>query len=77
MQEELISIEEKSKQDSLLQTFRPYFVHLIEVLIIKGQWPTHENMFTNEDKDSFQNYRLDILECMVNTYSMSIKNYSI
>lgn len=54
--------EEKNQIDF----FRPYFEHLIEVLIIKGQLPENENRFTSEDKEIFRCYRSDIIETMVN-----------
>lgn len=48
-----------------MELFRPYFERLIEVLISKGQLPENENIFTNEDKESFRCYRVDITDTMV------------
>jgi hypothetical protein len=60
------SSNEGTNQGVLLELFRPYFEHLIEVLISKGQLPENENVFTSEDKERFRAYRSDLIETMVN-----------
>ncbi len=60
--EEVTSTNEDTNQE----LFRPYFEHLIEVLISKGQLPENENVFTSEDKEAFRSYRSDIIDTMVN-----------
>ncbi len=65
-QEEVTSSNEGTNQGVLLELFRPYFEHLIEVLISKGQLPENENVFTSEDKERFRAYRSDLIETMVN-----------
>ena len=57
------------------ELFRPYFEHLIEILISKGQLPENENVFTSEDKEIFRCYRSDIIETMVNEESISNKRF--
>ena len=49
-----------------MDLFRPYFEHLIEVLITKGQLPEYENVLSSEDKDVFRTYRTSIADTMVN-----------
>lgn len=58
-------MNDETKQTVVLQLFRPYFEHLIEVLIIKGQLPENENAFTSEDKETFRAYRSNIIDTMV------------
>ncbi|CAF4358607.1 unnamed protein product, partial [Adineta steineri] len=60
LKEEITSTNEEKNQAILLEIFRPYFEHLIEVLILKGQIPENENVFTSEDKELFRPYRLNI-----------------
>ncbi|CAF4234025.1 unnamed protein product [Adineta steineri] len=66
LKEEITSTNEDKNQAILLEIFRPYFEHLIEVLISKGQIPENENVFTSEDKELFRSYRLNIIDTMVN-----------
>ncbi|CAF4930534.1 unnamed protein product, partial [Rotaria sp. Silwood2] len=68
--EEIISINEKTNQDILLELFRSYFENLIEVLISKGQLPDNENIFTYEDKELFRCYRSDIIDTMLCMYNI-------
>ncbi|CAF3368377.1 unnamed protein product, partial [Rotaria socialis] len=65
LEEEVTSINEKINQEARLEFFRPYFEYLIEVLILKGQLPANENIFTNEDKETFRCYRSAIIETMI------------
>ncbi|CAF3591778.1 unnamed protein product [Rotaria sordida] len=70
LEEEVTSINEKTNQDILLELFRPYFEHLIEVLISKGRLPDNENIFTYEDKELFRCYRSDIIDTMICMYNI-------
>ncbi|CAF4102505.1 unnamed protein product [Rotaria sp. Silwood2] len=70
LEEEIISINEKTNQDILLELFRSYFENLIEVLISKGQLPDNENIFTYEDKELFRCYRSDIIDTMLCMYNI-------
>ena len=58
-------MNDEKKKSVVLELFRPYFEHLIEVLISKGQLPIKENNFTSEDRELFRSYRSDIIETMV------------
>ncbi|CAF3613583.1 unnamed protein product [Rotaria sp. Silwood1] len=70
LEEEVNSINEKPNQEILLELFRPYFEHLIEVLISKGKLPDNENIFTYEDKELFRCYRSDIIDTMICMYNI-------
>ena len=59
-----------NENTALLELLRPYFEHLIEVLISKGQMPDNENVFTSEDRDVFQSYRTSIFDAMVKRASL-------
>ncbi len=61
----MTSTNEETNPGVILAFFRPYFEHLIEVLISKGQLPENENVFTSEDKETFRCYRSDIIDTMV------------
>ncbi|CAF0722801.1 unnamed protein product [Didymodactylos carnosus] len=65
LQEEVTSTEDDNKQIILMGIFRPYFIRLIEVLIIKGQLPENEQQYTSEDKETFRCYRVDIGDTMM------------
>jgi hypothetical protein len=64
-QEEITATNEENNKGVILDLFRPYFEHLIEVVISKGQVPVNENVFTSEDKEIFRAYRSDIIDTMV------------
>ncbi|CAF3539923.1 unnamed protein product [Adineta steineri] len=70
LKEEITSTNEDKNQAILLEIFRPYFEHLIEVLISKGQIPENENVFTSEDKELFRSYRLNIIDTMMCMYDV-------
>ncbi|CAF1253446.1 unnamed protein product [Adineta steineri] len=66
LKEEITSTNEEKNQE----IFRPYFEHLIEVLISKGQIPENEKVFTSEDKELFRSYRLNIIDTMMCMYDV-------
>ncbi len=76
-QEEIIATNDETKKNVILDLFRSYFEHLIEILISKGQLPVSENVFTSEDKESFRAYRSDIIDTMVIFKNKIISNQKI
>ncbi|CAF0748655.1 unnamed protein product [Adineta ricciae] len=67
LKEEIASSEENNTS---LELFRPYFEHLIEILITKGQLPENEDVFSSEDKDVFRTYRTSIADTMMSMYDI-------
>lgn len=70
LKDEVTSINDETKQTVVQQLFRPYFEHLIEVLIVKGQLPENEQLFSSEDKETFRTYRSNILDTMMCMYDV-------
>ncbi|UJR22249.1 hypothetical protein I4U23_025310 [Adineta vaga] len=67
LKEEVTSSDEVK---AYLEFVRPYFEHLIEILITKGQISEQENIFSSEDKDSFRSYRASIADTMMCMYDV-------
>ncbi|XP_069126278.1 importin-13-like [Argopecten irradians] len=63
---------EKERQQLLLPIFQPIYFSLIEILLVKVQYPTDEEYesWTAEEKEQFRCYRQDIGDTMM--YSFSI-----
>ncbi len=68
LQDTLLGIEQNSIQ--LQQTFRPFFVSLLEIFVNKLKLANDYDSWSDEDKERLRCYRIDIGDTMVYMIAM-------
>ncbi|CAF0805984.1 unnamed protein product [Brachionus calyciflorus] len=68
LQDTLLGIDQGSNE--LLIIFRPFFINLLEIFILKLQLPNNYDDWTEEEKERLRCYRIDIGDTMVYMISL-------
>lgn len=63
LQDTLLGVTNQSNE--LVQVFRPFFLNLLEVFVLKLQLPDSYEDWTEEEKERLRCYRIDIGDTMV------------
>ncbi|MEQ2245627.1 Importin-13, partial [Ilyodon furcidens] len=71
LQDDILSFEE-DKQAVYLQVYKPVYFQLVDVLLLKSQYPSQEEYasWSSDDKEQFRIYRVDISDTLMYVYEM-------
>ncbi|MED6277607.1 Importin-13, partial [Characodon lateralis] len=71
LQDDILSFE-ADKQAVYLQVYKPVYFQLVDVLLLKSQYPSQEEYayWSSDDKEQFRIYRVDISDTLMYVYEM-------